>query len=117
MNLYADSISKTNLRSKTVKVSGEHGSLTDICCADKLHYKSLKTDSQTAVRGETILVALKITLEIVGVKSLSLHLLYLLVVIVDTLTARGYLKTSEKKVEFAGCSWILLVVHCIEWRL
>ena len=62
-------------------------------------------------------MALKVALEVLGVKTLCLHLFKLLVVIVDTLTACCDLQTSEKKVELAGCSGVFLVVHCIERRL
>ena len=43
-------------------------------------------------------MAVKIILEVLGIKSLSLHLFKLFVIVMYPLAACGYLKASEKQV-------------------
>ena len=66
---------------KSVDISWEQWCFPDVVLVKKLHEKSFKTDTKSTMRWQTILVSLKIVLEVSRVKSVSLYLCYTLPVI------------------------------------
>ena len=90
------------LGSDAVDVAGEHGAFLDIGDAEEASRDTLKADGEAAVRGHAVAEGIEVETEGIRVHATTNHLLTILLLLMDTLTAGGDFETTHEQVEAQG---------------